>query len=200
MPQSDSSQEASHPLFEFKVDESLSAWNMPANEWLLRHAKPYSGLTSGNIVFNGSGKILVIQRASTDSMPNKWEIPGGAVTDEDLTFFHGAARELWEESGLSARHFTHIITEGPDQEPGQIYPNSTGTKIWCRFSFIVEVESCENVKLDPMEHQNFAWATEDEIRDQQIGNSKHPLTNQGMVSLILEAFRLRKEKASSTSI
>lgn len=200
MPSSGSSQAAGQPNFEFKVNDSLSEWNIPAKDWLVRHAKPYSGLASGNVVFNGDGKVLVIQRASTDSMPNKWELPGGAVSDEDPTFFHGAARELWEESGLKAMRFTQVVTEGPDREPGQVYPNSTQTKIWCRFSFIVEVESCEDVKLDPSEHQNFAWATEDEIRDQKIGDSEHPLTNQGIVSLILEAFRLRREKASCPSI
>lgn len=200
MPSSGSSQAAGQPNFEFKVNDSLSEWNIPAKDWLVRHAKPYSGLASGNVVFNGDGKVLVIQRASTDSMPNKWELPGGAVSDEDPTFFHGAARELWEESGLKAMRFTQVVTEGPDREPGQVYPNSTQTKIWCRFSFIVEVESCEDVKLDPSEHQNFAWATEDEIRDQKIGDSEHPLTNQGIVSLILEAFRLRREKASCASI
>ena len=49
------------------------------------------------------------------------------------------------------------------------------------------------MKLDPKEHQAFAWATEDEIRDQLIGNCQHPITNQHMQALILEAFRLRKE-------
>ncbi|KAJ9641586.1 hypothetical protein H2204_002648 [Knufia peltigerae] len=205
MSQRNSNQEGARqlPPFEFKVDESLSAWNMPANEWLLRHGKKssYSGLASGNIVFNGSGEVLVIQRASSDSMPNRWELPGGAVNDdEDSTFFHGAARELWEETGLRARHFTHVVTEGPGREPGQVYPNSTGTKIWCRFSFIVDVESCENIALDPTEHQNFAWATEDEIRDQKIGDGNHSVTNQGLVSLILEAFRVRRGKATSASI
>jgi 8-oxo-dGTP pyrophosphatase MutT (NUDIX family) len=200
MPQSDPSQEDSHPRFDFEVDDSLSAWNMPANEWLQKHAKPYSGLASGNIVFNDSGKVLVIQRASTDSMPNKWEIPGGAVSDEDHTFFHGAARELWEESGLRARRFTQVVTEGLDREPGQVYPNSTNTKVWCRFAFIVEVESCETVTLEPTEHQDFTWATEDEIREQKIGNGEHPLTNQGMVSLLLEAFRLKRQKAGSGHI
>jgi len=184
-------------IFAAEIDASLADWNRPAQEWLRMNSElltKVDGLATGNIVFNEEGKVLVIQRASTDSMPNKWEIPGGAVDDEDPTVFEGSARELWEEAGLVAKRFKHVVTEGPDEKPGQVYPNSTRTKKWCRFSFDVQVESCEQVKLDPKEHQAFAWATEDEIRSQQIGDSQYPITNKHMQALILEAFRLRKEK------
>ena len=183
-------------IFVAEIDASLAHWNLPAKEWLRMNSRPsikVDGLATGNLVFNEAGKVLVIQRASNDSMPNKWEIPGGAVDDEDATVLEGAARELWEETGLVAKRFNHVVTEGPGQQPGQIYPNSTHTKKWCRFSFDVRVQSCEHVKLDPKEHQAFAWATEDEIRDQLIEDCRYPITNQHMQALILEAFRLRKE-------
>jgi 8-oxo-dGTP pyrophosphatase MutT (NUDIX family) len=184
-------------IFAAEIDPSLTHWNLPAKEWLRMHGSDIStkvdGLATGNIVFNEEGKVLVIQRASNDSMPNRWEIPGGAVDDEDPSVFEGSARELWEEAGLVAKRFNHVVTEGPDQKPGQVYPNSTRTKTWCRFSFDVQVESCEHVKLDPKEHQAFAWATEEEIRDQLIGDCQHPITNKHMQALLLEAFRLRKE-------
>lgn len=183
-------------IFAAEIDASLASWDLPAKEWLRMHSGAITkvdGLATGNIVFNDEGKILLIQRASSDSMPNRWEIPGGAVDDEDPTVLEGSARELWEEAGLIAKRFNHVVTEGPDQKPGQVYPNSTRTKKWCRFSFDVKVESCEHVKLDPKEHQAFAWATEDEIRTQLIGDCQHPITNQHMQALILEAFRLRKE-------
>jgi len=182
--------------FAAEIDTSLTSWNLPAKEWLRKNSElstKVDGLATGNIVFNEEGKVLVIQRASTDSMPNKWEIPGGAVDDEDATVFAGSARELWEEAGLVAKRFNHIVTEGPDQAPGQVYPNSTRTKRWCRFSFDVQVESCEQVTLDPKEHQAFAWATEDQVRDQLIGDGQHPITNKHMQALILEAFSLKKE-------
>lgn len=165
---------------------------MPAREWLTKHEKSWTGIASGCVVFNPDGKVLVIQRASHDSMGNRWELPGGAVDEEDPTIFYGAARELWEESGFVALRFSHVVTEGPEQEPGQVFPNSTNTKTFCRFCFNVEVESCENVTLDPKEHQNFAWATEDEVREQKIKHTDLPITNQRMRALILEAFRLRK--------
>lgn len=181
--------------FAAEIDASLTPWNLPAKEWLRMNSEHFSnidGLATGNIVFNEEGKVLVVQRASDDSMPNRWEIPGGGVDDEDPTVFGGAARELWEEARLVAKRFNHVVTEGPDQKPGQVFPNSTRTKKWCQFSFDVQVESCENVKLDPKEHQAFAWATEDEIRDQLIGDRQHPITNQHTQAHILEAFRLRK--------
>jgi 8-oxo-dGTP pyrophosphatase MutT (NUDIX family) len=192
--QQNTEQRVSH-IFTAEIDASLAPWNLPAKEWLRLNSEPLTkvdGLATGNIVFNEEGKVLVIQRASNDSMPNRWEIPGGGVDDEDPTVFEGSARELWEEAGLVAKRFNHVVTEGPGQKPGQVYPNSTRTKRWCRFSFDVQVESCEHVKLDPKEHQAFAWATEDEVRDQLIGDCQHPITNQHMQALILEAFRLRK--------
>lgn len=38
-------------------------------------------------------------------------------------------------------------------------------------------ESCETVDMDLTEHQGFAWATEDKIRNLRIGKSEHSLTN-----------------------
>lgn len=185
------------PAFDFEIDDSLTPWNLPGREWITKHNKHWDGLATGCIIFDPHGKVLVIQRASHDSMPNRWEVPGGAADEEDPTLFHGAARELWEEAGLIAKRFTRIVTEGPDREPGQVFPNSTGTRIFCRFSFIVEVESCEHVQIDPTEHQDYVWATEDEIRAQRIGDRELPVTNSRMLSLILEAFRLNRETAKA---
>ena len=172
---------------------------MPAKNWLIEHRrdKEWDGLATANVVFNADGKVLLIQRADHDSMPNRWEIPGGAVDDEDPTILHGAARELWEESGLVAKRFTHVVTEGPDREPGQVFPNSTKTKTWCRFSFHVEVERCDVVKVDPHEHQDFVWASERDILEQKIGDRKLAITRESMTALILEAFRLRRKKAEA---
>ena len=184
---------------DFTVDDSLSQWNMSARSWLIKHQKEkeWDGLATANVVFNPDGKVLVIQRASHDSMPNKWELPGGAVDEEDMTIFHGAARELLEESGLVARRFLHVVTEGPDREPGQAFPNSTKTKTWCRFTFHVEVADCENVKVDPQEHQAFPSASEDEVRKRHTSNGELNITRESMAALILEAFRLKKERAGN---
>ena len=187
----------STPPPRFTYDNSLSSWNMPAKDWLIKNQKDkeWDGLATASIVFNPHGKVLLIQRAAHDSMPNKWEVPGGACDDDDPTVLHGAARELWEESGLVAKHFTHAVNEGPGSEPGQVFPNSTRTKVWCRFAFHVEVGECGDVKLDPNEHQDFLWASEEHVREQSMGDRELPITKESLMAVILEAFRLRKQKA-----
>lgn len=182
---------------EFAVEHGLESWNMPAKDWLTRDKRgsEIDVLMTANVVFNSSGKVLILQRAAHDSMPGRWEIPGGAVDGDDSTILHGAARELLEESGLIAKRFTHVVAEGPNQEPGQLF--STGrnrTKTWCRFTFHVDVENVDAVKVDSNEHQDFAWVSESEIREQKSGNRALPITSEGTRLLILEAFRLRQVK------
>ena len=183
----------------FSIDDSLGPWNTTAKGWLLRNQEDnkYSGVATGNIVFDCRGRVLIVQRASHDSLPDRWEFPGGAVDDGDATILHAAARELWEEAGLNARRFTHVVAEGHDQLPGEIFRNRTKTKVFIRFAFHVEVESCDGIKLDPNEHQDFAWASEEEIREQKIGNREIPITRPSVQALFLEAFRLRKKRAES---
>ncbi|KAJ1323654.1 8-oxo-dGTP diphosphatase [Microdochium nivale] len=47
-------------------------------------------------------RVLLVQRAPHDSMPLKWEIPGGGSDDDDPSVLYACARELQEESGLRA--------------------------------------------------------------------------------------------------
>ncbi len=187
------------PAFNFEVSDGLAEWNVPSKHWLAENRNrlqerniKLDAVTTGNLVFNPEGKVLVIQRAGHDSLPNRWEIPGGAVDPEDQTILHGAAREIWEESRLVAKRFVRLVTEGPGGRDLQIFPNSRKTLWLCRFSFIVEVESWETVHLDPAEHQAFAWVSEDEVKNQKIGERELPITNSAMQSVILESFRLRK--------
>jgi 8-oxo-dGTP pyrophosphatase MutT (NUDIX family) len=199
MAQHESSQHVQVPKFGFEVDASLAAWNMPMQEWLTKNNKHWDGLAVGSLVFDPSGRLLIIQRASHDSMPNKWEIPGGAVDDVDPSVHYAAVRELWEESGLVAKRLNYIVTVGRNREPGFVFPNRAGTRFWCRFSFDVEVESCIDVKLDPNEHQDFAWVTEAEIQEQRIGDRDIQLTDIHMQTLLLEGFRLRRENATTAT-
>lgn len=185
----------------FTFDEALSPWNVPEKDYLIKHNKQseWNGLATASVVFNPDGKILLIQRAATDSMPNRWELPGGAVDADDPTILHGAARELFEESGLVAKRFTHLVAEGQGQhfDQGQIFPNSTKTKIWCRFTFHADVEIYDDVKLDPNEHQDFAWASEEEVREGKLGDRPMQITKEAVTTLILKAFRLRRDREAS---
>ncbi|PHH61391.1 hypothetical protein CDD81_416 [Ophiocordyceps australis] len=181
----------------FAFDDSLAEYNQSAKTWLSRNASQVrlDGIATSTLIFNANGKVLLVQRASTDSMPNKWEAPGGAVDSEDASILHGAAREMWEESGLVARRFVCRVTLGPGSPDLDIFHNSTRTRCLCRFAFLVEAESCEGVQLDAKEHQAHVWATEEQVREQR----QVTMTNSSMQALVLEAFRLRREEQETTA-
>ncbi|KFA53789.1 hypothetical protein S40293_01666 [Stachybotrys chartarum IBT 40293] len=178
------------PAFTFA--DPLAKWQITAQQWLAANNSNLNGIATGVIVFDPSGRVLLIQRAITDSMPNRWEFPGGAVDPEDESLLHGAARELWEESGLVATRFTFFVPETPGTEVGTMFTNRNGTKHFCRFTFIAEVEDWEKVVLDPKEHQDYVWATEEEVREQKIGEREIPITMPPIQALLLEAFRIRQ--------
>lgn len=190
-------------------DPSVAEWNVPSKEWLSTHDKHFNGIASGVVVFDTPSssspssaspppRILLIQRAADDSMPNLWELPGGAVDDTDASILDGCARELKEETGLTATRIVRLVTEGADGEALTSFTNSRGTRIFCKFVFEVEVAADEEVVLDPDEHQGWVWATEDEVVRGKVGDGdgaegvRIPLTTPHVRRLILEAFRLRK--------
>jgi len=187
------------PLPSFDVDNSLSQYNTSPQDWLAQTngENKYDGLATGIIVFNSDNKVLIIQRASHDSLTNKWEFPGGAADDTDSTIFHAAARELHEESGLIATHFTHAVTQGPGHEPGEVFHNRNRTMKFIRLTFQAEVESCDDVRLDPNEHQDYFWASEDEVREQRSGDKDLAFTRATVQALFIEAFRLRIKRAGA---
>ncbi|EXJ83691.1 hypothetical protein A1O1_07315 [Capronia coronata CBS 617.96] len=80
-------------------------------------------------------RILLIQRAGHDSMPHRWEVPGGGCDLEDPTILHAVAREVWEETGLVAARIGPLV--GP--KDGQVFLTRSG-KVVCKFHFVVEVE------------------------------------------------------------
>ena len=186
----------------FSYNQSLESWNMNMKDWLFKYEKngEYDGLGTARVVFNSEGRVLLIQRASHDSMPDRWELPDGAVDEDDATILHAAARELREESGLHARRFTHVITKSPHEEPGRAFRNRAGTKVWCQFTFVVEVYKPEPVALDPAEHQDFLWASKEVVRDQRTKNREITITHGDVRDFILAAFSARKNPQQMATI
>ncbi|CAK7271740.1 hypothetical protein SEPCBS57363_004777 [Sporothrix epigloea] len=218
-------------VFRYTIDPSLESFNVSPNHWMAQNDKHYQGIAVANVVFDSQDRVLLVQRAAHDSMPNRWEVTGGAADQEDDTeslneardqdadesdsrprqsrgtILSAAARELWEEAGLVAQHFSHLVPQ-PAEAPvrgaleapppayadhaGFVYTNSTGTKLILRFTFHVEVQSTEEIVLDPAEHQAYVWATEEEVRAGMTQDNRDiPATVPATRAYILEAFRLR---------
>ena len=154
--------------------------------------KKLGALASGALVFDPQNRLLLLQRAPHDSMPNRWEVPGGAIDAEDPTILHGVARELWEEAGLRAKEFKALVGEGRNFWIGR------GLLV-LKLEFWVEVEGegMSEVRLDPNEHQMFVWASEEECRCRKVGKGEGlveiQFTSLEQEKAIFEGFRLRKE-------
>jgi 8-oxo-dGTP diphosphatase len=98
-------------------------------------------------------KILVARRVAHDYLGGVYELPGGGV-DEGETLIEGATREAKEETGLTV---SSIVCTFPGFDYG------TGSKQKVRqINFLVEVEPGE-VVLEPNEHDEYQWITEDDI-------------------------------------
>ncbi|KAK1989159.1 NUDIX hydrolase domain-like protein [Colletotrichum cereale] len=187
---------------------SLESYNLPMRAWLAAHAKTLDGLATSALVFDRRGRVLLLQRAAHDSMPLRWEAPGGAVDDADTSVLAACARELREESGLEAVRVVRVVSEGPGKEPGSFLTNRTGTLALRRFAFEVEVAAQPSppgeddggdgdelvVRTDPEEHADHVWASEEEVARERVGDKDIPITNAQMASLILDGFRRRREE------
>jgi 8-oxo-dGTP pyrophosphatase MutT (NUDIX family) len=132
-------------------------------------------------------------------MPLRWEIPGGAVDLEDKSILHGAARELYEETGLVACSIVKHV--GGLQE----FFTRRGRKMG-KVSFLMDVEVQGQrhgngeiaVTLDPNEHVQFVWVSEEEARAKRVGDVILQYTTEAQEQTIYESFRIWKEQTSST--
>ncbi|KAK1992113.1 NUDIX domain-containing protein [Colletotrichum falcatum] len=188
---------------------SLESYNLPMRAWLAANdeGKKLDGIATSALVFDRRGRVLLLQRAAHDSMPLRWEAPGGAVDDADPSLFAACARELREETGLEAVRVVRVVSEGAGMEPGSFLTNRTGTRVMRRFAFEVEIaeppkgsdddDGCNGemaVRTDPEEHADHVWASEEEVVAERVGEKDIPITNAQMANLILDGFRRRREE------
>lgn len=172
--------------------DELADWRLTMKAWLQAKDKHFNGLATSALVFNSQNRVLLLQRAPHDSMPNKWEPPGGAVDHEDESILHGCARELWEEGGLIAKRIVRIV---PADGTGRVFTNRSGTSIFYGFTFEVEIDGDgSNARTDPNEHSQLLWATEEQVKEGKMEDgTPMPITAPQVTALILEAFKLRRE-------
>lgn len=195
--------------FGFTFHPSLSGYNHPIPTFLALHDKHWDGICTSAVVFHPeTDKVLLIQRARHDSGGLSWETPGGATDAEDPSILHGCVRELWEEAGLRGRFVRRIVSgfeEGDDAGEdlsgglkGRVFTSWRRKLIFCFFTFVVDLkleEMSEGIKLDPNEHEDYVWASEEEVEAGKVGDKDIPLTHEAQRALIREAYRLRRADA-----
>lgn len=182
--------------FKYDIHLSLDQFSVPYKTYLSDIPKDpsrdtYDWIVVGAVVFDSNDRILLIQRSATEFFPNLWEIPGGGCEDVDESIILTVVRELQEETGLQAR------SVGPMVGDGYHFPISSG-KIACKYNFVVEIDDqtgekgTVEVQLDPNEHQDHVWATEEEVRAGRVAGTWLKFTSTEQEKVILEAFELRK--------
>ncbi|KAF2761481.1 NUDIX-domain-containing protein [Pseudovirgaria hyperparasitica] len=177
--------------FDFEYDPSVADFAVSKRAYLDAHSDvSYHYIATSALVIDtryvSIPRVLLLQRAASDSKPNLWEPPGGACDDEDASILNGAARELLEEAGLRATRITELVGDP------HFFTTRSG-KLVCRFYFAALVDiSDENtpvVKLNPKEHQQFVWATLDEVKAKQVGDIALQFTRDEVHQTVLRALQ-----------
>ncbi|KAI0476638.1 NUDIX hydrolase domain-like protein [Xylaria cf. heliscus] len=169
----------------FISDPSVANFEVPLGAYLEK-SPALQGICVGAFVFDDAGRLLLVQRAPTDSYPLQWEVPGGTIDTEDESLLHGLVRELWEETGLRARRVSGLVGKG--------YTFLTRRPLCvCKYSFVVDVDAFD-VKLDPNEHAAFLWVTEEEAKARKCGDVSLAYTTQNQEDAILESFEIGRAK------
>ncbi|KAK2068127.1 hypothetical protein P8C59_002790 [Phyllachora maydis] len=184
-----------HPHTSFSHPAALTRFFQPSRAFLAADSTGCDAVATGALVFSADGRrLLLVQRAAHDSMPLRWEVPGGACdAAADATVLHGLARELREETGLVLRRVVRALPR-----PAHVFATRRGLRV-AKFYFHVHVDpAVPAVTLDPDEHVGFVWAAEDECRARSLvtpaGETVELVfTTPEQESLVLDAFRLRRD-------
>lgn len=170
----------------YTIAPVVSELDIPIPEILAKYSTPEHPaqyLAVGTIVFNQQGQVLLIQRSASDTMGSLWEIPGGGCDATDPSVLFSAARELEEETGLQATRMLGAIGKG--------YNFTSGSGKWIlKLNIIAEVgrEESKNVRIDPNEHQDYVWASEEEVQHEKSGERNIPFTSAAQKDVVLQGF------------
>jgi len=116
------------------------------------------------VCLNEKQQFLIIRRSNIDDRHGQWTVPGGHIDEEDRSIEAGAAREFDEETNLLVSTSNFIYLGEP--KPKKYY---FLTQKW---SGNINI-SKPNPKTGHIEHDDWKWATIDEIKD--IANSEIPI-------------------------
>lgn len=146
------------------IHPKVQSFNVPLSE--LQEHHPDKRLVVGVAIFSTSQsssedtptrRLLLLRRAATEDVyPLMYEIPGGGAETEDTTILDTVVREVREETGLT-------VAEIVSDFEGFEYSTRRGVSV--QFNFMVEVEGGVEVKINPEEHEAFAWVQKGESLD-----------------------------------
>ncbi|KAK3332916.1 NUDIX hydrolase domain-like protein [Cercophora scortea] len=177
---------------DFTFPNSLATLNIPPSAYISDHPHLY-GLIVGAVVILNS-RALLIQRAATDGFPLAWECAGGGVDSDDATILHAVRRELREETGLTMTHVQALLDDETE------FDGREGR--WRKLTFLVQVQSGAHgelpaVILEPKEHQDFAWATEAEVKAGRCDGREIRLGYEAQRAVILKGFEMTEQGGSA---
>ena len=104
-------------------------------------------------------KILILRRSKTDKhKADFWDLPGGHIDPSDDSLEAGAARELQEEAGLktSTGDLMYVTRR-------ELHRATRYTFVTTNWSGTVQLKP--NPKTDILEHDDYKWATIEEIKE-----------------------------------
>jgi|TARA_R110000803_G_scaffold128760_1_gene196184 8-oxo-dGTP pyrophosphatase MutT (NUDIX family) len=119
---------------------------------------------AGIVVCIDNSRFLIIRRSDIDERAGQWTIPGGHIDETDRSIEFGASRELKEETDLDC--FAGDLLFLGEPKPKKYYFLAN---MW---SGQVNV-SIPNPITNKIEHDDYKWATIEEIKD--IDNSEIPI-------------------------
>ncbi|MFA5791686.1 MAG: NUDIX hydrolase [Candidatus Paceibacterota bacterium] len=106
------------------------------------------------LIVKKNDTVLVLRRASTDSFPNLYELPGGGI-DKNEDIFSAGRRELYEETGLSIQKFF--------SEPQIVDVLTVSSHKKCRVYFLNILSEENEIILNKREHSEYKWVSINEV-------------------------------------
>jgi 8-oxo-dGTP pyrophosphatase MutT (NUDIX family) len=132
------------------------------------------------VCLNDKQQFLIIRRSNIDDRAGQWTTPGGHIDEKDSSIEAGAIRELYEETNLKCS--TSDLTYLGEPKDKKYYFLTT------QWTGEVNVDK-PNPKTDEIEHDDWRWATINEIKD--IDNSEIP------IYLLENAMEMSKNETNS---
>jgi 8-oxo-dGTP pyrophosphatase MutT (NUDIX family) len=116
------------------------------------------------VCLNDKQQFLIIRRSDVDDRSGQWTMPGGHIDDSDNSIERGALRELYEEVNLTCEA-SHLKYLGTPRKKKYYF-------VARKWSGTIDV-SKPNPISGKIEHDDYKWATIDEIKE--IADTEIPI-------------------------